>query len=228
LCLKIKNKLIILWKLFLIFWIKKVYSLLKGKHFINIYIYMFQFILFAIILLIVYFISRNYPPSTVEGFEMPGLSLHKELIGTPLQEDVRGTSAITENTLIFPPGFQGSDRRQMPIADSPEKYGTLWTAGQELRPPHEPPFKPGKKRSVTFAENTSQIAGPLHKPPCPLTGLGPSDSYVGQSNDSNQLPGRRHLVLHDLDKVWTGHERDERIDLISAAMQSLCECDDPG
>jgi len=158
---------------------------------------MFQLLLFLLIIVVVYFVSANYPPSAItEGF------LSSEIIGTPLNE---------ADTLIFTPGFQGSDRRQQPIADSPEKYGSLWTPSSELRHFRYPPFTPGKIHSVEFADNTSQIAGPIHPPPCPPVGTG---------------PGFKGPDLGDYEKVLTGHENGDRPAEVAHATQNLCVCED--
>jgi hypothetical protein len=158
---------------------------------------MFQLIILTIFLMIIYFWGTVPLSSTVlEEFDT-------QLVGTPLKK---------ADSLIFPAGFLALDRRRQPLANSSEKFGYLWNPCEELQGFHYPPFTPGKIHPITFAEDTTQIVGPIHKAPCPVVGTGP----------------RGRPDLSDLEKVWTGHEMGVRPDLIAKEIESICQCHNSG
>jgi hypothetical protein len=151
--------------------------------------------LFFLIFIVIFIFSKYQ--ANYEGF------LSSELVETPLSE---------ENTLIFTPGFLNSDHRRQPLVNSPGKFGHLWDPSQELKHFRYPQFNPGKLHSVTFGDRMTQIAGPIHKPPCPPVGT---------------VSGFTKPTVSEYEKVLTGHQLGERHDELVKEARSLCVCEDP-
>lgn len=116
-------------------------------------LYMFQLLLFLIMFVVIYFVSKKYPKNDVkDGF------ISSKLNGTNLNEsDALILSPIShfdlpQKNVYIGKGFRG----EMCV-----------TPDMEFMKFRYPLFTPGKLHSVTFVDRISQITGHIHPPLCP-------------------------------------------------------------